>query len=299
MTRYPTLTVGDSTFVWGSRTYVMGILNLTPDSFSGDGLLNWADWVTAALAQAQAMLAAGADLLDVGGESTRPGSQPTPLDEELRRVVPVIQALASATRVPISVDTAKAEVARQALAAGATIINDVWGFKHDPALAHVAAAHGAAVVLMHNRSRTQDAVQDAVLGGRYVGVHYTELLGEIINELQASVDLALSAGVAPERIIIDPGLGFGKTVEQNFELLDRLNELQPLGYPLLVGPSRKSFTGHALQLPPDQRLEGTAAAVALAIARGCDLVRVHDVAAMRRVVVVADATTRRGPRTAS
>ena len=299
MTRYPTLTVGDSTFVWGSRTYVMGILNLTPDSFSGDGLLNWADWVTAALAQAQAMLAAGADLLDVGGESTRPGSQPTPLDEEVRRVVPVIQALASATRVPISVDTAKAEVARQALAAGATIINDVWGFKHDPALAHVAAAHGAAVVLMHNRSRTQDAVQDAVLGGRYVGVHYTELLGEIINELQASVDLALSAGVAPERIIIDPGLGFGKTVEQNFELLDRLNELQPLGYPLLVGPSRKSFTGHALQLPPDQRLEGTAAAVALAIARGCDLVRVHDVAAMRRVVVVADATTRRGPRTAS
>ncbi len=299
MTRYPTLTVGDSTFVWGSRTYVMGILNLTPDSFSGDGLLNWADWVTAALAQAQAMLAAGADLLDVGGESTRPGSQPTPLDEELRRVVPVIQALASATRVPISVDTAKAEVARQALAAGATIINDVWGFKHDPALAHVAAAHGAAVVLMHNRSRTQDAVQDAVLGGRYVGVHYTELLGEIINELQASVDLALSAGVAPERIIIDPGLGFGKTVEQNFELLDRLNELRPLGYPLLVGPSRKSFTGHALQLPPDQRLEGTAAAVALAIARGCDLVRVHDVAAMRRVVVVADATTRRSPRTAS
>ncbi len=299
MTRYPTLTVGDSTFVWGSRTYVMGILNLTPDSFSGDGLLNWADWVTAALAQAQAMLAAGADLLDVGGESTRPGSQPTPLDEEVRRVVPVIQALASATRVPISVDTAKAEVARQALAAGATIINDVWGFKRDPALAHVAAAHGAAVVLMHNRSRTQDAVQDAVLGGRYVGVHYTELLGEIINELQASVDLALSAGVAPERIIIDPGLGFGKTVEQNFELLDRLNELQPLGYPLLVGPSRKSFTGHALQLPPDQRLEGTAAAVALAIARGCDLVRVHDVAAMRRVVVVADATTRRSPRTAS
>ena len=299
MTRYPTLTVGDSTFVWGSRTYVMGILNLTPDSFSGDGLLNQTDWVTAALAQAQAMLAAGADLLDVGGESTRPGSQPTPLDEELRRVVPVIQALASATRVPISVDTAKAEVARQALAAGATIINDVWGFKHDPALAHVAAAHGAAVVLMHNRSRTQDAVQDAVLGGRYVGVHYTELLGEIINELQASVDLALSAGVAPERIIIDPGLGFGKTVEQNFELLDRLNELRPLGYPLLVGPSRKSFTGHALQLPPDQRLEGTAAAVALAIARGCDLVRVHDVAAMRRVVVVADATTRRSPRTAS
>ena len=299
MTRYPTLTVGDSTFVWGSRTYVMGILNLTPDSFSGDGLLNQTDWVTAALAQAQAMLAAGADLLDVGGESTRPGSQPTPLDEEVRRVVPVIQALASATRVPISVDTAKAEVARQALAAGATIINDVWGFKHDPALAHVAAAHGAAVVLMHNRSRTQDAVQDAVLGGRYVGVHYTELLGEIINELQASVDLALSAGVAPERIIIDPGLGFGKTVEQNFELLDRLNELRPLGYPLLVGPSRKSFTGHALQLPPDQRLEGTAAAVALAIARGCDLVRVHDVAAMRRVVVVADATTRRSPRTAS
>jgi dihydropteroate synthase len=293
MSTYPTLEVGGTSFVWGRQTYLMGIINLTPDSFSGDGLLTQADWVAAAVAQARAMVAAGADLLDVGGESTRPGSALTPLDEELRRVVPVIRALASATRVPISVDTSKAEVAHQALAAGASIINDVWGFMLDPALAQVAAASGAAVVLMHNRSRPTDAVHETMLGGRYVGVHYADLMGEIARELQVSIELALAAGIAPERIIIDPGLGFGKTVEQNLELLDRLGELRQLGYPLLVGPSRKSFTGHALRLAPDQRLEGTAAAVALAIDRGADIVRVHDVSAMRRVAVVADGVTRR------
>ncbi len=290
---HPTLTIGGTSFVWGHRTYLMGIINLTPDSFSGDGLLTQADGVAAALAQARAMADAGADILDVGGESTRPGSAPTPLDEELRRVVPVIRALSSVTQVPISVDTSKAEVAHQALMAGASIINDVWGFTHDPALAHVAAASGAAVVLMHNRSHPSNAVHEAAIGGRYVGIHYDDLLGEIACELQASINLALAAGVAPERIIIDPGLGFGKTVEQNFELLDRLGELRQLGYPLLVGPSRKSFTGHALRLAPDQRLEGTAAAVALAIAQGADIVRVHDVRTMRRVAVVADAVTRR------
>jgi dihydropteroate synthase len=293
MSMHPTLEVGGTSFVWGRRTYLMGIINLTSDSFSGDGLLAQTDWIAAAVAQGCAMVEAGADILDVGGESTRPGSAPTPLDEELRRVIPVIRALASATRVPISVDTSKAEVAHQALAAGATIINDVWGFTLDPALAHVAAADGAAVVLMHNRSRPTDAVHEATLGGRYVGIHYDNLMDDIARELQASIDIALAAGVASERIIIDPGLGFGKTVEQNLELLDRLGELCQLGYPLLVGPSRKSFTGHALRLPPDQRLEGTAAAVALAIARGADIVRVHDVGAMRRVAVVADGVTRR------
>jgi dihydropteroate synthase len=276
----------------------MGIINLTPDSFSGDGLLTHADWVAAAVAQARTMVEAGADMLDVGGESTRPGSTPTSLDEELRRVIPVIRALTNATRVPISVDTSKAEVAHQALAAGATIINDVWGFALDPALAQVAAASGAAVVLMHNRSHPTNAVHEAALGGRYVGIHYDDLMGEVACELQASIDLALAAGVAPERIIIDPGLGFGKTVQQNLELLDRLGELRQLGYPLLVGPSRKSFTGHALRLAPDQRLEGTAAAVALAIDRGADIVRVHDVGAMRRVAVVADGVTRRAPEAA-
>jgi dihydropteroate synthase len=231
MSTYPTLEVGGSSFVWGRQTYLMGIINLTPDSFSGDGLLTQANWVGAAVAQARTMVEAGADILDVGGESTRPGSTPTSLDEELRRVIPVIRALANATRVPISVDTSKAEVAHQALAAGATIINDVWGFALDPALAQVAATSGAAVVLMHNRSHPTNAVHEATLGGRYVGIHYADLMGEVACELQASIDLALAAGVAPERIIIDPGLGFGKTVQQNLELLDRLGELRQLGYP--------------------------------------------------------------------
>lgn len=293
MMQHSQLMVGSTTFVWGRRTYLMGVINITPDSFSGDGLLREDDWVAAAVAQAHEQVAAGADILDVGGESTRPGSTPVPLDEELRRVVPVVAALARAVNVPISIDTSKAEVARQALAAGVTIVNDVWGFKLDPAMAGVAAASGAAVVLMHNRSRPRDAVQEAALGGRYVGVHYDDLLGEIAGELRESVALALAAGVAAERIIVDPGIGFGKTVEQNFELLGRLGELRSLGYPLLVGPSRKAFTGYGLKLPPEQRGEGTAAAVALAIDRGADIVRVHDVAAMRRAAVLADAVCRR------
>jgi dihydropteroate synthase len=287
------LSVGPTTFTWGERTYLMGVINVTPDSFSGDGLLGRDDWVAAAVAQAREQVAAGADILDVGGESTRPGSTPVPLDEELRRVVPVVAALSQAVAAPISIDTSKAEVARQALAAGATIVNDVWGFKLDPAMAGVAAAAGAAVVLMHNRSRVKDAVQEGALGGRYVGVHYDDLLGEIAAELRESVELALAAGVAPQRIILDPGLGFGKTVEHNLELLGRLGELRALGYPLLIGPSRKAFTGYGLKLPPDQRVEGTAAAVALAVDRGADIVRVHDVAAMRRAAALADAVCRR------
>ncbi len=293
MIQHPQLTVGPTTFTWGERTYLMGVINVTPDSFSGDGLLSRNNWVEAAVAQAQEQVAAGADILDVGGESTRPGSTPVPLDEELRRVLPVVAALAKAVTVPISIDTSKAEVARQAIAAGATIINDVWGLKLDPAMASVAAETGAALVLMHNRSRPKDAVQEAGLGGRYVGIHYDDLLGDIIHELRESLALALDAGVATERIIVDPGIGFGKTVEQNLELIDRLSELQSLGYPILVGPSRKAFTGYGLKLPPDQRLEGTAAAVALSIDRGADIVRVHDVAAMRRVAVLADAICRR------
>ncbi|NTW03939.1 MAG: dihydropteroate synthase [Oscillochloris sp.] len=288
----PPLTIGNTVFTWGQRTYIMGILNVTPDSFSGDGVLAQADWVAAAVAQALNQIAAGADIIDIGGESTRPGSQPVSSDEELARVIPAIRALANATDVPISIDTSKAEVARQALAVGATIINDVWGFKLDPAMAQVAAEYGAAVVLMHNRSQPKDTIQDALLGGRYVGVHYDDLLQDVARELTESLTLAHTAGVAPAQIILDPGLGFGKTVEQNLELIDRLGELRRLGYPLLVGPSRKSFTGAALQLPIDQRLEGTAAAVALAIDRGADIIRVHDVGAMRRVAVLSDAITR-------
>jgi dihydropteroate synthase len=255
-------------------------------------MLQGGDWVARAVAQGRALAAAGADVLDVGGESTRPGSQPVSLDEELRRVVPVVAGLTETVSVPISIDTYKAETARQAIRAGATIINDVWGLRMDPAMGHLAADSGVALIMMHNRSRPKDADQSAQLGGRYVGVEYTDLLADIARELLESVQLARQAGVPDERIILDPGIGFGKTVEQNLELVDRLAELRSLGYPLLVGPSRKSFVGYTLNLPPEQRLEGTSAAVALAIDRGADIVRVHDVEAMVRVARIADAIVR-------
>ena len=293
MPRSTELVIGPTTFHWGRQTYLMGILNVTPDSFSGDGVLKADDWVEAAVARAVAQIEAGADIVDIGGESTRPGSQPVPLDEELRRVVPVIRALAGVVQAPISIDTYKAEVARQAVAAGATIINDVWGLKMDADMARVVAETGAAVVIMHNRIRPGEAIQRVVVGNQYVGLDYGDILADITRELQESIDLALAAGVAPERIIVDPGIGFGKMAEHNYELIDRLDELQALGYPILVGPSRKGFPGRALQLPPDQRVEGTAAAVALLIDRGADIVRVHDVAAMRRVARISDLIVRR------
>jgi len=287
------LTLGSSVFEWGQKTYLMGIINVTPDSFSGDGLLREEDFVGAAVAQGERQVSDGADLLDVGGESTRPGSEPVSLEDELHRVIPVIRALARKVRAPISVDTYKAEVARQALEGGAMVVNDVWGLRMDPKMAQIVAQSGAALIAMHNRSRPKDAAQEARLGGRYVGVNYTDLVPDILGELQGSVDLALEAGIASDRIIVDPGIGFGKTVEQNLELLDRLGEFKALGHPILVGPSRKSFVGYTLDLPPDQRVEGTASAVTLAIDRGADIVRVHDVAAMRRVVRFADAVVRR------
>ena len=291
------LTVGGATFEWGKQTYLMGIVNVTPDSFSGDGLVATpdGDWVAAVVAQAEAQAAAGAHVIDVGGESTRPGSQPLPQDEELARVLPAVRAIAQAVTVPVSVDTYKAEVARQALAAGASIVNDVWGLRLDPDMAGVVAASGAAVILMHNRSRPKDARQAERLGGRYVGVEYGDLLDDIARELGDSIALARGDGIPDDRLILDPGIGFGKTVEQNLELMYRLDELCALGLPLLVGPSRKSFVGYTLNLAPDQRLEGTAAAVALAIERGADMVRVHDVAAMHRVARLADAITRGRP----
>jgi dihydropteroate synthase len=290
----PLLKIGSSTFEWGRQTYLMGIINVTPDSFSGDGTLRVRDddWVARAVAQGVAQVAAGAHLLDVGGESTRPGSQPVPVDEELRRVLPVVTGLAKAVSVPISIDTYKAETARQALDVGASIINDVWGLRMDPSMGRLAAERGVALIVMHNRSRPKDAAQSASLGGRYVGVDYGDMMADIARELNESVQLALQAGVAEDRIIVDPGIGFAKTVEQNLELVDRLAELQTLGYPLLVGPSRKSFVGYTLNLPPEQRLEGTAAAVTLAIDRGADIVRVHDVEAMARVAAIADAIVR-------
>jgi len=283
-------------FAWGTRTFVMGILNVTPDSFSGDGLI--ADEIVegttaAALDQARLFVEEGADILDVGGESTRPGAQPVSAEEEIRRVVPVIRALAAANlNAILSVDTSKASVAQVALDAGAQWINDVWGLRADPGMAGVAARAGVAVVLMHNRSKPANTELQQRLGGRYTGVKYTHLIEDVKSELLESVALAHAAGIADEAIILDPGIGFGKTVEQSLELIDRLGEIRSLGYPMLLGPSRKSFIGYTLNLPPDQRLEGTAAAVAIGIARGADIVRVHDVAAMVRVARMSDAILR-------
>ena len=263
-------------FAWGKRTYVMGIINVTPDSFSGDGLGYDAE---AALEQALRFQDEGADIIDVGGESTRPGSTPVTVEEEKRRVIPVIRLLASRLDVPVSVDTYKREVAREALAAGAAIINDVWGLKRDPALADLAAREGAPIVLMHNQQ----------------GLDYSDLVPETLASLRASLRQAVEAGVPSENVVLDPGLGFGKRPEHNLELLRRLAELKALGLPLLVGTSRKSTIGLVLDLPVEERLEGTAATVALAIANGADIVRVHDVKAMTRVARMSDAIVRGWP----
>ncbi len=289
------LLVRDAQFVWGTRTYIMGILNLTPDSFSGDGILVGAsqDWMERAVAQAEEMIASGADILDVGGESTRPGSQPTSAEEEYRRIVPLIKLLRSRINTPISVDTYKAEIARASLDAGADIVNDIWGLRMDPEMKRVVADRGVPIVIMHNRSRPKDAAQSERLGGRYVGVEYADLVGDVIRELRAQVDLGREAGIQDNQSIVDPGIGFGKTVEQNLELVDRLDELAVLGYPILLGPSRKGFIGYTLNLPADERVEGTAAAVAVGIVRGADVVRVHDVKQMTRVARMTDAVVRR------
>ncbi len=297
------LTVAGRTIAWGRRTMVMGIVNLTRDSFSGDGLLATEvaaaepapadDPVGLALEQARRFIQAGAEIIDVGGESTRPGSQPVGVDEERERVVPAVRRLAAELDVLISVDTYKAAVAQAALQAGAHLINDVWGLHADPDLAGVVAAHRAPVILMHNRSSWANAEVKERLGGRYIGMQYENLVEDVCRELMESVAIARQAGIPDEHIILDPGVGFGKTVEQNLELIDRLDEVRALGYPVLLGPSRKSFIGFTLDLPPDQRVEGTAAAVAVGIARGADIVRVHDVGVMARVAHMSDAIVRR------
>lgn len=280
-------------FDWGARTYVMGILNVTPDSFSGDGLIQGENWVARAIEQGLTQVAEGAHILDVGGESTRPGATSIPIEEEIRRVVPVIEGLAGRTDLPISIDTSKAEVARAALEAGASIINDVWSFRLDPELAALAAERDCPVILMHNRSRPQDARFEERLGGRYVGARYDDLMEDVARELKELADAAIAAGVDRQQIVLDPGIGFGKTVEQNLTLIQRFDRFALLGFPLLCGPSRKSFIGYTLDLPPEERVEGTAAAVAIAIARGADIVRVHDVKPMARVARMCDAILRR------
>jgi dihydropteroate synthase len=287
------LKIGSHIFHWGSRTFVMGILNITPDSFSGDGIIAKGDTVRAALEQSRQFLADGADILDVGGESTRPGSQAVTADEEIERVIPVIEAIAA--EFPdklISIDTYKANVAEAAFKAGARILNDVWALRADPGLASVAASFGVPVILMHNRSNPASVEVREQLGNAYIGSAYEDLMEDVKRELLVSVDLALKAGVEESRIILDPGIGFGKTREHNLELINRLDEVRALGYPVLLGPSRKSFIGFTLDLPPDQRVEGTAAAVAVGIARGADLIRVHDVKEMARVAKMTDAIVR-------
>jgi len=302
----PSLQIGNQTFNWGSRTYVMGILNVTPDSFSGDGLLiapsrasetskdeARGEGGNAALQQAKEFLVNGADILDVGGESTRPGSQPVSATEEMERVIPVIEGIVSEfPEALISIDTYKAQVAEEAFKAGAHILNDVWGLRADPELASVVAKYNAPVILMHNRSNPASVEVRAQLGNAYIGSEYQNLIEDVKHELLVSVELAKKAGIEESHIILDPGVGFGKTREHNLELINRLDEIRALGYPVLLGPSRKSFIGFTLDLPPDQRLEGTAATIAIGIARGADIIRVHDVKEMARVAKMTDAIVR-------
>lgn len=262
----------------------MGIVNVTPDSFSDGGRFADAD---SAVAHGKALLAEGADILDVGGESSRPGSEPVPVDEELKRVVPVIDRLAREAGAVVSVDTTKARVAAEAIAAGAVIVNDISALRFDPRMADVVAAKQAGIVLMHMLGDPRTMQQDP---------RYGDVIGEISEFLRERCTFAVQAGINLDGIVIDPGIGFGKTVEHNLEILRRLAGFSGIGRPVLVGPSRKAFIGHLLGgLPAGERLEGTGAAVALAIAGGAAIVRVHDVGAMVRVVRIADAIVK-GPR---
>jgi dihydropteroate synthase len=268
--------IGPAMFTWGTRTFVMGILNITPDSFSGDGLLGAG--TDAAVQQARRMAEQGADILDIGGESTRPGHAAVGEDEELRRVVPVVAAIhAALPGLPISIDTTKPAVAEAALEAGAHLLNDVWGVATDDALPRLAAATGAPIVLMHNRAEPR----------------YADLVPEVLADLERAIERALAVGVAWGGILVDPGFGFGKTVEHNLELLRELGRLRGLGRPIVLGTSRKSTLGKVLgDLPPADRLEATLATTALGIAAGADVVRVHDVRANARAARMTDAVVR-------
>jgi dihydropteroate synthase len=273
----PATRIGDVTFAWGERTFVMGILNVTPDSFSGDGLIRTADPVAAAVDQARRMVDEGADLLDVGGESTRPGHTPIDAAEEIGRIVPVLAAVRAALpTTPLSIDTTKVVVAEAALAAGANLLNDVWGTGPDTDMVSLAAAHGVPLIVMHNREEPR----------------YDDVVAEVVGDLAAALERAERAGVPASSLIVDPGIGFGKTADHNVELLRGLGALRVLGRPILLGTSRKSTIGRILDLPPDDRLEGTLATTALGIGAGVDIVRVHDVRPNVRAARVADAIVR-------
>lgn len=275
--------MAQAAFAWGDRPRVMGVLNATPDSFAGDGL---AGQVDALVARGLAQVQAGAEILDLGGESTRPGAAPVSADEELRRVLPALTSLVARVPVPLSIDSMKPAVAEAALAAGATMLNDVSGLR-EPALASVAASHGAWLVLTHNRWWSEPARDH--LGGYFARGGGGDVVLEVESALRALVERATAAGVAPERIVLDPGLGFGKSPGESLELLRRTAELRErlAPFPLLVGPSRKSFVGRALGLPVEERLEGTLACVAIAAFAGAEIIRVHDVAPAVRAARMA------------
>ncbi len=254
----------------GQRTLIMGILNATPDSFSDGGRFNELE---KAVEKAMQMAAEGADIIDIGGESTRPGHDPVPLEEELRRIIPIINAVREHVKLPISVDTYKAEAARQALEAGAHIVNDVWGFKRDTNLAAIAAEYGCPVILTHNRENRD----------------YSDFIPDVLNDLMASVHRAQAAGIANDQIWLDPGIGFAKDYGENVEMMGRLSEVVGLGFPVLLGTSRKKFIRRTLDVTADDAVEGTGATTALGIAQGCQIVRVHDVRQMKRVAAMTDA----------
>ena len=275
-----TLRLGALTLAWGQRTFIMGVVNVTPDSFSGDGVLD----VSEAVDRARQMLAEGADVIDVGGESTRPGAHPVAVEEELRRVIPVVQALVRDLRAVVSIDTQKAEVARRGLESGAAMINDVSALRTDPAMAPVVAAHRAPVVLMHGYGETM--APSASTG---------DVMAEVVEFLRDRIGFAVAAGIPRESILLDPGFGFGKTVEQNLDVLRHLGTLRVLGQPIIIGPSRKGTIGRLLGgLPVGDRVEGTAAAVVVSIVQGADMIRVHDVQAMVRVARMTDMLSRTG-----
>lgn len=267
--------IGGKNFETGKKTYVMGILNVTPDSFSDGGSC---DTPKKALARAAQMVEEGADILDVGGESTRPGCEPVSEAEEIKRVIPVIKLIKSELNIPVSIDTYKSGTARAAAEVGADLINDIWGLRHDPDMASVIAESGLPCCLMHNR-------KEAV---------YADFMKEVIADLEESVHTAEKAGIAEDKIIIDPGVGFGKTYENNLEIMNCLEELHMFGYPLLFGASRKSVIGQALDLPVEERLEGTLVTTAIAVLKGCAFVRVHDVKANIRAIRMTEAVKRAG-----
>ncbi|MDZ7330834.1 MAG: dihydropteroate synthase [candidate division KSB1 bacterium] len=276
LARHYKLSVGAKTLDLSARTHIMGILNVTPDSFSDGGEYFEPD---RAIARGMELARQGADIIDVGAESTRPGAEPISAEEEIARLLPVIRGLANLVDVPISVDTYKAPVAEAALHAGANMINDISGLRFDPDMKFVVARFQVPVVLMHIKGQPKNMQQDP---------HYDDVIGEICDYLAESIEMALAAGIPRDRIIIDPGIGFGKRLMDNYEIIRRLKEFSRLECPILVGPSRKSFIGKVLNLPPDQRLEGTIAAVVVAIQNGAHIIRVHDVLPMVRACQIAD-----------